>query len=239
MKDWCDIWAFAAFEGDGGGAGSGGSVGGIGAESDAVGTGFGVDSNSAAETSDSAFGRGVLAALGTLDPDMTSATPSATFGRASATAMSALGMGPIGFAMSVGGAMGAAGGTPDASESGSGVGSQGDVGGGQIGGADAEEVGGGRDTVALPVSGLSQPVAGTGVTSGTLPDAAPIALPEPEPEPEPELSDSEEAQRLRRARRYFGLSGTNVTGPLGLQSPAPVFRPSATPVVTTKRKLGA
>lgn len=74
-----------------------------------------------------------------------------------------------------------------------------------------------------------------------LPDSRPEtpSVPIPELGPEPDFSESEEAQRLRRARRYFGLSETNVTGPLGLQTPAPVLRPSATPIPTGKRKLGA
>lgn len=235
-------------DGDGGGAGSGGSVGGIGAESDAVGTGFGVDAASAADANSfsGVISRGLSAFASSLDPTETPADAQEALGRGIATAASMTGLGPIGgvigFGMAATAAAEAMGIEPGSSDpDASSVGVDGPAAEGS-----APEMGVG--STMWETGNSSAPVNPSGAVDLGAPDRArglsnpapiPLPLADPEPEPEPELFDSEEAQRLRRARRYFGLSGTNVTGPLGLQSAAPVFRPSATPVVTTKRKLGA
>ena len=229
-------------DGDGEGAGSGGSVGGIGAESDAVGTGFGVDADSAADANSfsGTVARGLSAFANSLDPTAAPTTSQDAIGRGMSTTMGAFGMGPIGSVMGLGMAATAAaeamGIEPGSSDPGAGnAGVDGPSGeGGDTGQGGAE----------LPASsggGASFPLSGDGSAPVAPIEPTPIVLPDPEPVPDdgPELSDSEEAQRLRRARRYFGLSGTNLTGPLGLQTPAPVYRPTASPVPTAKRKLGA
>lgn len=226
-------------DGGGGGAGSGGSVGGIGAEPDAVGTGFGVDAESAADANAGIFGTLANALNPMNNPEMTALGYTA----------SQMGFAPVTGMMTVGSVMEAFGGEPDSAASGSGEGSAGDPEGPSGGGGPGPESpeGGGPLTsditdqgTALPTGHVPlqfMPEGGQVLVDPTEP--VPIEVPTPESEPTVGLSDSEEADRLRRARRYFGLGGTNITGPLGLQTPAPVFRPSATPIPTGKRKLGA
>lgn len=233
--------------GDGSGDAPGSGVSGLGPAGVSEGSDIGAShggqasaSGPSSEPDDLGIEASVSAAIAAMDPTTAPTSASAGFGRGTATAMGLFGMGPIGPAMSIGAAMAAAGGSPDSASSGSGVGSQGDVGGGQGGGA--RELGDNiNQTVGQAPSTITQPASSDDGVTAPPAEPTPITLPdlEPDPEPEPELTDSEEAQRLRRARRYFGLGGTNVTGPLGLQSPAPVYRPSATPVQTAKRKLGA
>jgi hypothetical protein len=66
----------------------------------------------------------------------------------------------------------------------------------------------------------------------------PVMPPSRPPNARDRQAEADEAAKGRRKRAPFGFRQTKLTGPLGLQGGAPVFRPSAIPGLQLGTRLG-